>query len=177
MKKENDFPSVGFLGAMFYQPNIDAVKWFAKNVFPYLPLGTKFYIIGGKPAESVLKLQKENPNIIVTGFVEDPYLILNSVDCVVAPMQTGGGIQNKILEAMALGQIVVTTSIGAKPIVHVVDGKHLIVEDEPLKMADSISKIIQTKYLYEQIGLNAKELILKYYSWQDYETKLMTKLI
>lgn len=58
MKKENDFPSVGFLGAMFYQPNIDAVKWFAKNVFPYLPLGTKFYIIR-KPAESVLKLQKE----------------------------------------------------------------------------------------------------------------------
>lgn len=176
LKKCNDSPSVGFLGAMFYQPNIDAVKWFAKNVFPYLPYGTKFYIIGGRPSESVLKLQEENPNIVVTGFVDDPYLILNTVDCVVAPMQTGGGIQNKILESMALGQIVVTTSVGANPIVHVVDGQHLIVENEPLKMADLVSKVILTRYLYEHIGLNAKKFIQRHYSWKDYETKLMAKL-
>ncbi len=100
-----------FTGAMDYWANIDAVVWFAKNVFPRLEKNhpqAKFYIVGGKPTKDVQALA-ENNNIIVTGRVDDVRPYVAHARLVVAPLRIARGIQNKVLEAMAMGKYIVAT--------------------------------------------------------------------
>jgi glycosyltransferase involved in cell wall biosynthesis len=163
---------VTFFGKMDYQPNIDAVLWFVKNVLPYLNKNLKFIIVGAYPKRVVQDLPKKFKNIEVTGYVEDPYLILKSSLCVVAPMQTGGGIQNKILECMALGNINIVSSLAAKPI-GAEHGKHFLVCDNPKDMANLINKIYEKPKDFEYLKQNARDFIKNNFTWQIYEKKLL----
>jgi glycosyltransferase involved in cell wall biosynthesis len=163
---------VAFFGKMDYQPNIDAVLWFVKNVLPYLNKNLKFIIVGAYPKRVVQGLPKKFKNIEVTGYVEDPYLILKSSLCVVAPMQTGGGIQNKILECMALGTINIVSSLAAKPIGAEHD-KHFLVCDNPKDMANLINKIYEKPKDFEYLKQNARDFIKNNFTWQIYEKKLL----
>ena len=113
---------------------------------------------------------------MVTGFLEDPYVILNSCFCVIAPMQTGGGIQNKVLETMALGKVNVLTTYGAKPIKGATTNEHFIVRDSPTLMAVVINDIYMFPNKYNIIGKNAKKLILENYTWAAYESSLLRHL-
>lgn len=105
-----------FIGKMNYEPNVLAVEYFCNTIFPKIlntyPDAT-FYIVGSHPDKRVNKLGGQ-PNVYVTGFVEsiEPYLKDSAI--VVAPMLTGSGIQNKIIQAMAHRCCVVTTKIGAE---------------------------------------------------------------
>lgn len=171
-KKETGYEScISFIGKMDYQPNIDAVVWFVNNVLPSLNTDIKFLIVGANPTETILALASNQ--VVITGFVDDPFLLLNSCFACVAPMQTGGGIQNKILETMALGQITVTTTLGASPIVSAVNGEHLLIEDDPYKMALKINDIYLNNGNYQSIGTNSKNLIKEKYTWKSYEEQLL----
>lgn len=163
---------VAFFGKMDYQPNIDAVLWFTKNVLPYLNKNLKFMVVGAYPTKIIQDLPKKFRNVEVTGFVDDPYLILKSSLCVVAPMQTGGGIQNKILECMALGTINIVSSLAAKPI-GAEHGKHFLVCDDPKEIADIINKIYEKPKDFEHLKQNAKDFIKNNYTWTIYEKKLL----
>jgi glycosyltransferase involved in cell wall biosynthesis len=168
--KYKDF--VAFFGKMDYQPNIDAVLWFVENVLPYLNKDLKFIVVGAYPKKIIQDLPKKFKNVEVTGYVEDPYLILKSCLCVVAPMQTGGGIQNKILECMALGTINIVSSLAAKPI-GAEHGKHFWVCDNPKDMANLINKIYENPKNFEYLKVNAREFIKNNFTWQIYEKKLL----
>lgn len=172
-KLDNRFNNfVSYFGKMNYRPNIDAVLWFVEKVFPYLPEGINFQIIGANPVEEILKLQNISPRIIVKGFVEDPYYLLKSSLCVVAPMQTGGGIQNKILESMALGTIVVTTSYSAYPIARKED-KVLLIADEPKEWVEIIKDIYHFPEKYSQMKIDARNHIRQNFSFEKFEKKLL----
>ena len=173
-KKYNSY--IAFLGNMSYQPNVDAVLWFVNNVFPLLDKNIKFIIIGKNPKRKIKNLEKKFKNIEVTGFLEDPYKILNSVFATVAPMQTGGGIQNKILEAMALGQICITSSLAGKSIYGAIDKRDFIIEDEPNDYANIINDIFRNRNKYKYLKINAKNFIIKNYTWKNYEKKLFKSL-
>jgi len=163
---------VAFFGKMDYQPNIDAVLWFVENVLPHLNRDLKFIVVGAYPKKIIQDLPKKFKNVEVTGYVEDPYLILKSCLCVVAPMQTGGGIQNKILESMALGTINIVSSLAAKPI-GAEHGKHFLVCDSPKDMANLINKIYETPKNFEYLKVNARDFIKNNFTWQIYEKKLL----
>jgi glycosyltransferase involved in cell wall biosynthesis len=167
----NKHPIVCFFGAMFYQPNIDAVIWFSKYVVPLLKPSIKFYIIGGRPSREVLKLQNER--IVVTNFIDNPYDIIKSSLCTVAPMQTGGGIQNKILESMAIGQITLTNNMGATPISGYINYQNLIVANTPNEYATIINALYNDPQKYNFIKNNAKKLIFNNYSWDNYGKSLI----
>jgi len=169
MKYENH---IAFFGKMDYQPNIDAVLWFVENVLPYLNKTVKFIVVGAYPAKVIQGLSKNFPNVEITGFVEDPYLILKSSLCIVAPMQTGGGIQNKILECMALGTINIVSSLAAKPI-GAEHGKHFLVFDDPKDIADIINKINENPKNFEYLKANAREFIKNNLTWSIYEKRLI----
>ncbi|AEA34636.1 glycosyltransferase [Hippea maritima] len=158
---------VAFFGKMDYQPNIDAVLWFVENVFNKLNKNIKFIIVGAKPTKQILNLTNKYKNIEVTGFVEDPYEILKSSLCVVAPMQTGAGIQNKILESMALGTINVVSSLAANPI-GANHKKEFLVSDEPDEIANTINDIQKNKVKYEYLKSNAREFIRNNFTWTIY---------
>ena len=169
MKYENH---IAFFGKMDYQPNIDAVLWFVENVLPYINKTVKFIVVGAYPAKAIQDLSKNFQNVEVTGFVEDPYLILKSSLCIVAPMQTGGGIQDKILECMALGTINIVSSLAAKPI-GAEHGKHFLVCDDPKDIADIINKINENPNNFEDLKVNAKEFIKNNFTWSIYEKRLI----
>lgn len=169
-KKYQD--SVAFFGKMDYQPNIDAVLWFVENVLDKLDKSLKFIIVGACPAKKIKKLTKRYNNVEVTGFVEDPYEILKSCLCIVAPMQTGGGIQNKVLETMALETINIVSSLAAKPI-GAKDKEDFLVIDNPRKIANIINEIYLNPAKFEFIKTNARNFIKNNFTWTIYEQKLL----
>ncbi|MGI4848398.1 MAG: TIGR03087 family PEP-CTERM/XrtA system glycosyltransferase [Janthinobacterium lividum] len=117
-------PVLVFTGAMDYWPNVDAVKWFASDVFPSVRqqhAQARFYIVGARPSAEVLALGKL-PGVVVTGTVDDvrPYIAFASL--AVAPLRIARGIQNKVLEAMAMAKTVIVSpqaleGISAEPAV------------------------------------------------------------
>jgi hypothetical protein len=165
--------SVTFIGRMDYQPNIDAVLWFCKNVLPLLSKDIKFKIIGGFPTREIINLQNQNSNIEVLGFVEDPNIILRSSICSVAPMRTGGGLQTKVLTSMAVGSLVILSSHSAEAIENAENGHNLIVEDCPINISKIIHDIRNNPSKFIKIRENAKILIKKNYVLSIVNKKLI----
>lgn len=176
-KKSSDYNNcVVFFGAMFYQPNIDAMVWFEKYVMDYLDPNIKVIVIGPRPSNSILNIAKKRKNVVVTGFLDDPYLIINSCFAVIAPMQNGGGIQNKILETMGMGKVNILTSYAADPIVGAENNKHFIVENDPLIIAKKINEIYLSPSSFIKMGEDAAILIKNKYTWDSYEKKIISNL-
>jgi len=157
--------AIVFTGAMDYWANVDAVRWFAGTVFPRLlercP-DAQFHIVGGKPAAGVRALAGR-PQVHVTGRVADirPYIAHAAV--VVAPIRIARGIQNKVLEAMAMARPTVTTPPGAEGIENSAD-RELIVRDSAAAFADSVADLIAGGGA--AIGKAARRRIISAYDWQ-----------
>jgi glycosyltransferase involved in cell wall biosynthesis len=166
-----------FLGKMNYMPNIDAVIYFANEIFPLIiknQHNLKFIIVGLGPTREVLKLGQRK-NIEVTGFVDDPYEYLEKAKIIIAPLRFSAGTQYKIIESMALGKTVVTTSKGARGISGK-DGKHFIVVDNEKEMSEKILDLINDELKRKEIGNNARELIKKKYRWDIICEKLYKEI-
>ena len=131
-------PPVVFLGKMDYQPNVDAVLWYLHEVHPRLTGKIPFRIVGAYPKESVIKAAEAFPDVTVTGFVEDPYRDASEALCMAAPMQSGGGIQNKVLEGMALGKVNLVSPLAAAALPDVEDGRELWILKTPDEYTDRI---------------------------------------
>ena len=176
LTRKNNFKEekwIVFLGKMNYSPNVDSVIYFANKIFPLIIKiedDLKFIIVGSNPTKEVLKLGRRK-NIEVTGFMDDPYEYLEKAKIIVAPLRFGAGTQYKILEAMALGKVVVTTSKGARGISGE-DGKHFIIVDNEKEMAKKILDLIHDKLKRDRIGNNAKKLINSKYRWDIIGEKL-----
>ncbi|MCG8606813.1 glycosyltransferase family 4 protein [bacterium] len=164
--------SIGFFGKMDTQHNIDAVFWFCDHVIQHIEPTLRLIIVGADPKKAVLGLPKKYPNVEVTQYVEDPYRILRSCVCVVAPLQTGAGIQNKILESMAVGAIVVTTSLSSIALEGVRNNRELVIEDNPIEMALKINDIHRNPRSYQKMKISARNYIRNHFTWEDYRTNL-----
>jgi glycosyltransferase involved in cell wall biosynthesis len=155
--------SLVFFGKMDYLPNVLAAEWFAHEVLPLLPEHLRFTIVGACPSARVRALASER--VEVTGFLADPYPILRGALAVVAPMLTGGGIQNKLLEAMALGCLTINTRHATRALVDVRPGIHLLVADTPSEFASQIQLIELDPARYASIGPAAREYIRQNFTW------------
>lgn len=163
---------VCFFGKMNYQPNIDAVVWFYNNVLNLLPQDINLCIVGSNHSKLEHFFRDKTDRIYFTGYLDDPYSVIDNAICVIAPMRTGGGIQNKVLESMGLGQIVIASTLAANPIIGAKNGVHLIITDDPLEIRDKIVSIVQNRKYFQSICSNAKELIRKQFSWELYKAKI-----
>lgn len=164
--------AITFMGTMNYQPNIDAVTWFIYNVLDYVDEKYILYIIGKNPPNSLRKLTKYTNQIFFTDFVEDPYLLINSSICFVAPMQNGAGIQNKVIEAMALGKIVILSEKAAQPFGDCKHNVHFLISEEPQAIAFYINDIFLHPDRYIEMQNNAKKIISNNYTWNSYNKRL-----
>jgi glycosyltransferase involved in cell wall biosynthesis len=156
-----DSPLIVFTGQMDYAPNIDAVRWFAGEVMPMLP-SARFAIVGRKPPEAVLRLAGARTTI--TGAVPDVRSWLAAADVVAAPLRIARGIQNKVLEAMAMARPVVASpsafeGIEAEP------GRHLIVADEAEAQAEAISGLLDDPERAAAMGRAARLRMEQAYRW------------
>ncbi len=155
-----------FTGTIRYFPNKDAVLYFYKHIFPLIKNAipdVKFYVVGNYPPKNIKKLAS-NGDIVVTGHVEDvrPYFDRSAV--FVCPLRSGSGMQAKILEAMAMGVPVVTTSIGATAL-EAVDGRDIIVADDTKVFAEKVLELLKDSDLRNYIAKNARKLVEEKYEW------------
>lgn len=149
-----------FVGKMNYEPNIIAVTHFAEHIFPALRQihpDLTFLIVGAHPTDKVKQLA-QLPGISVTGYVEEIEPYLQKATIVVAPMLTGAGVQNKIIQAMSYGCCVVTTPIGA-------EGLHLQKEeigvfDDEKSMISGMLNLLKDKELRKQKGAAARQYVI-----------------
>jgi polysaccharide biosynthesis protein PslH len=159
-----DITSIVFTGTMNYWPNVDAVNWFADHVLPSVRQAhprVHFYIVGDKPNPSVLRLGR-NPDVTVSGRVPDIRPFLAHADVAVAPLRIARGIQNKVLEAMALGRPVVATSEAFEG-VRAAPGHDLLVASGPTDMARSIIEILEGRH--PRLGMHARLAIERNHCW------------
>lgn len=162
----NEPLSIVFIGSMSQRPNIDAVLRFYKEIFPIISKqepNSKLYIVGSNPGKEILELTSDD-RVIVTGFVEDVRPFLERASVVIAPMFYGVGIKNKILEAMAMGKPIVTTSNGIAGI-EVMPNKEILIADNPEEYARKVLTMLQNSIQREDIGKNARKLVEENYSW------------
>lgn len=149
-----------FVGKMNYEPNIIAVTYFAKHIFPTLRQtyhDLTFQIVGAHPTKKV-KLLAQSPGISVTGYVEDIKPYLQKATIVVAPMLTGAGVQNKIIQAMSYGCCVVTTPIGAEGL-HI-QKEEIGVFDNQESLILGIQNLLKDKNLRKQKGIAARQYVI-----------------
>jgi polysaccharide biosynthesis protein PslH len=177
---ESEDHRIAFLGKLDYRPNEDACIFFVRDVFPRIRKavpGLEFDIVGMNATKKIRNLQKHT-GVNVTGSVDDPYRYLERSKIVIAPIRFGAGIQNKILEAMALGKAVLTTPVGAGGISGAMDGEHLIIADHngPEEMAGKIIRLLGDDAARRRIGVAARELISKNYTWAHAEKLLLGSL-
>lgn len=169
-KRANPFgpleQAVVFTGAMDYWPNIDGVSWFVADILPRLLVHwprVRFYIVGRSPSAEVRALASER--VIVTGTVPDVRPYLQHAAAVVAPLRVARGIQNKILEAMAMEQAVVTVNscadaIGATP----AEGQ--LRADTPDEFLDALQQLLDAPEQARALGRAARRFVVAGFSWQ-----------
>ncbi len=159
-------PLIVFTGQMDYRPNIEAVEAFAWGAFPIVRARypqARFTIVGRKPAVQVQALGKL-PGVTVTGAVPDVRGWLAAADVVVAPLTIARGIQNKVLEAMAMARPVVASSDAAEGI-DASDGAHLLIADDPAEQAEKIMSLIADPVAAGRLGRAARARMEQRYRW------------
>ncbi len=160
-----DETAVVFTGAMDYWPNIDAVSWFAADILPRLRQNwpdLRFYIVGRSPTAAVQALAGEH--VVVSGTVPDVRPYLQHAAVVVAPLRLARGVQNKVLEAMAMGLPVVASSECSTAIDAVPERDFLTAGTVP-EYVSQIEALLREPARSAAIGIAARQQVLARYSW------------
>lgn len=160
-------PILIYVGAMRYYPNFLAVKWFIEKVFPLILKEINecfFYVVGGGIDEKFKKYEKKYP-VKFIGYVENLKEWYEKAKIKVVPLKIGSGTRLKILESMAYGRPVVSTSLGAEGI-ELEDGENVLIADTPEKFAEKVILLHKNRNLYEKIRRNARKLVEEKYDWK-----------
>jgi polysaccharide biosynthesis protein PslH len=171
---KEEYPSLIFVGNMGYPPNIDAMLFFCKQIYPRIKDSIpdiKLTIVGRSPVKEIIALSVDK-SIVVTGYVEDvrPYVARASV--VVTPFVSGiPGIKNKVLEAMSMAKPVVSTSIGVQGIT-MANKDDVMVTDDPGEFARQVINLLNDRQLRQIIGNNGRKLVTTRYSWETMASQL-----
>jgi glycosyltransferase involved in cell wall biosynthesis len=158
--KSLEHPSLFHIGSLEWTPNQEGINWFMDNCWPQIHKtypDLKFYIAGrNAPAWLIHKLDVKN--VQFEGEVEDAYQFMNSKSIMIAPLLSGSGMRIKIIEGMALGKPIVTTTIGTEGI-STESGKNIVLADEPDQFVNAVSDLINNKEYFHLISKNAIEYI------------------
>lgn len=154
-----------FVGAMWRQENVDAILWFYHQVFPLIRVeipDATLTVVGGSPAEPVQRLASD-PQVRVTGFVDNLMPWYDRSDVSIAPVRIAGGVLCKVLDAMGAGLPVIATSfgnegVGAQP------GKEIMVADTPEQFAKAALHLLRNSELRRRLSANARQFILQKFS-------------
>jgi sugar transferase (PEP-CTERM/EpsH1 system associated) len=170
----DDEQVIVFTGAMDYWPNVDAVTWFATDVFSQVIKNhpdAKFYIVGSKPTKEVEELAR-NSNIIVTGTIDDVRPYVAHAKLAVAPLRIARGIQNKVLEAMAMGKHVVATSAAMEGIPYD-ESLAVTVGDDVDVMVKELDELLRNNPAVITSKAN-RDFVKAKYSWEQNVNQLLS---
>lgn len=175
-KTKIEFPSAFFIGALDWTPNAEGLEWFLTNVWEKVQeqlsaenKEVKFYIAGRNANQARIPAIK---NVVIVGEVENAYDFMNSKGVMIVPLLSGSGIRVKIIEGMALGKTIVTTTIGAEGIA-CKNGQNILIADTPEAFANLVVKAINEKIFFTLIGDNAHQFAKKQFSSTEVASQLL----
>lgn len=158
---------VVFTGVMDYWPNIEGVRWFVHEVWPAVRARhpeARFDIVGSRPDPRVRELAGTS-GVRVTGFVPDVREYVAASRLCVAPLRIARGVQNKVLEAMAMGRPVVCTSNALEGIPAVPD-REVVVADQPAAFAAQVCRLLDSPEDAARIGSAARACVDQHHRWK-----------
>ena len=168
--------SLFHIGSMNWQPNIEGITWFLEHVWEKVteqyPQVT--FVLAGKGNKAIFE-NRNFKNVQIFDFVEDAHQFMQAHDIMVAPLLSGSGMRIKIMEGLALGKSVITTTVGAEGI-EVTDKEHIFIADTPETMLQTIDFCIHNVEKCEEIGRNARKLIEEKYA-QEIITKDLMEIL
>jgi len=162
------------IGTMYWPPNVDSMLYFSKEIFPLVKKQIPEAILtiaGQKPTASIRALAAD-ASIKVTGYVDDSRTVAQDCGVFIVPLRSGSGVRVKILNALAMGLPVVSTSVGAEGL-DVISGKHLILADDRDSFARAVIDVLTKPSLANTIGRNAREFVCGQYSWDTVGRRLL----
>ncbi len=177
VKREGPRPTVIFSGVMAYRPNAEAADWFAREVWPLVRAevpAARFAIAGREVTPEVARLA-EVPGVEVLGPVPDMTAALGEAWVAVAPMRSGAGIKNKVLEAWAAGTPVVMTRLAGNGLALDAQAEELV-RDDPGEMARLVARLLGDPGARARYGRAGRALVARAHGWEDAGRKL-TRLL
>lgn len=162
-----DADNLVFVGAMTHFPNVDSVRFFLDDIWPRVRAArpnSRFTIIGAHPPESILAAGLM-PGVRVEGQVPDIRPFVGKAAVYVVPLRVGGGTRLKILDAMAMGKAIVSTSVGCEGL-DVTDGVNIAIADSPGDFAARILGLMEDPSTREQMGREARATVESKYGWE-----------
>ncbi|WP_334177542.1 glycosyltransferase [Pseudoxanthomonas sp.] len=154
-----------FVGGFRHPPNVDAVLWFGREIFPLIRArlpDIRFHCIGMAPPSEVLALQAQ-PGIVVHGHVVDLDPYMDGVRVAIAPLRFGAGVKGKVNLSMAHGQPVVATSCASEGM-HLADGHDVMMADDAGAFADAVLRLYEDAGLWARLSANGRENIARHFS-------------
>lgn len=161
------FTTLVFTGKMDFRPNVDAMLWFCNEIFPRIRVARQdvaLAIVGREPHRQVRALGRR-PGITVTGYVDDIRPYVAGAQVYIVPLRMGGGTRLKVLQAMATGKAIVSTTIGAEGIT-ARSGEHLMLADTPEDFTTAILSLLADPGQRKLLGARARHLVERYYAWE-----------
>jgi glycosyltransferase involved in cell wall biosynthesis len=163
-----DSRKILFMGTMDYYPNADAVTYLFKSIMPFIwkkDPTVSLCIAGKNPPQSIRKFAS-SPKIEVIANPDDMNEVARKCCLTLVPLRFGGGTRIKILDSLAMGLPVVSTSRGCEGL-SVRDGSHILIRDEPEQFADAVLQIISDPFLAHTLRTNGRRLVEERYDWQQ----------
>lgn len=171
-------PACAFVGALDYLPNVDAAVWFATEVWPRVRErvpAAEFRVIGRKPAPAVQRLG-ELPGVTVVGQVPDVRPFVASAAVSVNPMRLSRGLQNKVLEALAMGKAVVAAP-PALAALKTAPGEHLLSAETPAEWADAVCGLLGDPARRAELGAAGRRFVETHHHWDRCLRPLLDKML
>jgi sugar transferase (PEP-CTERM/EpsH1 system associated) len=156
-----------FTAKMDFRPNVDAVLWFVRDVLPLIRREspeTRFWAVGKSPHPRLAPLAGD-PGVVLTGWVEDVRPYIAGAGVYVIPLRIGGGTRLKVLEAMAMGKAIVSTTLGCEGF-DLVPDQELVIADEPAKFAAAVLALLRNAEGRERLGRAARRFAGSRYDWR-----------
>jgi polysaccharide biosynthesis protein PslH len=167
-----------FVGALDYRANVHALEWFCQNCWPSIQdqfRRARLLMVGRNPVESVRRLAKI-PGVELIGQVPDVRRFVLDSEIVIAPLQIARGVQNKVLEAMAMGMPIVASPQAIEGIGCRVD-KHLLQADTPQSWINTLTNLFGDKPKQSALGLAARSFVERHHSWSSQMAPLLPLLV
>lgn len=155
-----------FVGGTTWYPNRDALDWFVSDIAPAIrAMGLSVPVTWvGRATDEELHRFAGDPELQVTGYVDDVRPYVHGAKCVIVPLRVGGGTRLKILDAWAMGAAVVSTSIGCEGL-DAVDGENILISETAEGFAAAIARVLRDDTLRRRLGDNARRTAVEQYSW------------
>jgi len=156
------------IGTMYWPPNIDGIWWFLREAYPLIRRqrpDVVFDVVGSRPPRRLRALSGDGTGVNVTGYVVDPTPYLEQAGVFIVPLRAGGGMRVKILNALAQGIPIVSTTLGAEGIA-VTPGKDILIGDTSEEFAAAVLSLLNDRHLAAQMAQRGRQTVVQIYDYQ-----------